>query len=139
VKFAKLLTGILLFWLPAALFAAPMSSVIISEDDSAYTLDNGIVTARAAKRSGDLISLKYKGLELLSTQSGRWGGYWSHNTANGQHVAGITLDPKTNGGRRGEVSLKGIYSGNPMGSGPGGSVAADIDIRYALGRGDSGL
>jgi rhamnogalacturonan endolyase len=138
MKSRKLCLGILLIWLPAALFAAP-KPVVISEDDSAYTLDNGILTARAAKRSGDLVSLKYKGLEMLNTQSGRWGGYWSHNTANGQHVFRITIDPKTNGGRRGEVSLKGIYTGNAMGSGPGGSVAADIEIRYALGGGDSGL
>src|SRR5262249_48780712 len=39
----------------------------------------------------------------------------------------------------GEVSIKGISNGRPMGSGPGGSVIADIEIRYALGRGDSGL
>jgi rhamnogalacturonan endolyase len=138
MKSRKVSLGILLIWLPAALFAAP-KPVVVSEDDSAYTLDNGILTARTVKRTGDLVSLKYKGLEMLNTQSGRWGGYWSHNTANGQHVFRITIDPKTNGGQRGEVSLKGIYTGNAMGSGPGGSVAADIEIRYALGSGDSGL
>ncbi|HKI68268.1 MAG TPA: polysaccharide lyase family protein, partial [Verrucomicrobiae bacterium] len=51
----------------------------------------------------------------------------------------ITIDPKTNGGERGEVSIKGISNGRPMGSGPGGSVIADIEIRYTLARGDSGL
>ncbi|MCX6923259.1 MAG: hypothetical protein NT154_08635 [Verrucomicrobia bacterium] len=124
---------------PAMLLGAPASPVVISEDDSTFTLANGIVTAHAAKRSGDVTSLKYRGLEMLNTASGRQAGYWSHNTLRGQHFARITIDPKTNGGERGEVSIQGLYEGTPLGSGPGGSVAADIEIRYALGRGDSGL
>src|SRR5207245_1203193 len=63
----------------------------------------------------------------------------SHNTARGRHVTAISIDPKTNGGDHGEVSIKGLYDGSPMGSGPGGSVNADIEIRYALARGISGL
>jgi rhamnogalacturonan endolyase len=121
------------------LLGAPGSPVVISEDDSTFTLANGIVTAHAAKRSGDVTSLKYRGLEMLNPASGRQAGYWSHNTLRGQHSARITIDPKTNGGERGEVSIQGLYEGTPLGSGPGGSVAADIEIRYALGRGDSGL
>ena len=130
---------LLLCLAPAWLHGAPGSPVVISEDDSAYTLANGIVTAQAAKRSGDLTLLKYRGLEMLNIASGRQAGYWSHNTARGQHSARITIDPKTNGGERGEVSIRGLYAGTPLGSGPGGSVAADIEIRYTLGRGDSGL
>ena len=113
--------------------------VAISETDSSFTLNNGIVAAQVAKRSGDLISLKYKGLEMLDNVTQRQPGYWSHNTARGQPVARITIDPKTNQGGRGEVSVRGISGGNPMGSGPGGSVIADIEIRYSLGRGDSGV
>jgi rhamnogalacturonan endolyase len=124
---------------PGMLHGALDSSVVVSEDASTLTLANGIVTAQAAKRSGDLTSLKYRGLEMLNIASGRQAGYWSHNTARGQHLARITIDPKTNGGERGEISIQGLYDGTPLGSGPGGSVAADIEIRYALGRGDSGL
>ncbi len=113
--------------------------VTISETDSSFTLDNGLVTARVAKRSGDLTSLKYQGLEMLDNVTQRQPGYWSHNTARGQPVARLTIDPRTNGGERGEVSIRGISGGNPMGTGPGGSVIADIEIRYALGRGDSGV
>ena len=113
--------------------------VTVSEDNSSLTLDNGIVTAQVAKRSGDLISLKYHGLETLDNVTQRQPGYWSHNAARGRPVARITIDPRTNHGERGEVSVKGISNGNPMGSGPGGSVIADIEIRYALGRGDSGV
>jgi rhamnogalacturonan endolyase len=139
-----------LLFLKCAIFAAMVCSsanlpgaenpVTISEDGSSFTLDNGIVTAQVAKRSGDLVSLKYHGLEMLDNVTQRQPGYWSHNTARGrQIIPRITLDPKTNGGERGEISIKGISDGGPMGSGPGGSVVADIEIRYALGRGDSGV
>jgi hypothetical protein len=87
------------------LHGAPGSPVVIPEDDSTFTLANGIVTAQAAKRSGDLTLLKYRGLEMLDIASGRQAGYWSHNTARGQHFARITIDPKTNGGERGKVSI----------------------------------
>jgi rhamnogalacturonan endolyase len=113
--------------------------VTVGDDENYYTLANGIVTAQISKHSGDLISLEYKSLKILDPR-GRRPAYWSHNTARGQSIiAGITIDPQRNRGERGEVSVKGIANGNQMGSGPGGSVVADVEIRYALGRGDSGL
>src|SRR5690242_17805004 len=56
------------FVLAAALtaFAKP-APVTLSEDADTYTLDNGIVVARVAKASGDLVSLRYKDLEMLAT------------------------------------------------------------------------
>ena len=122
--------------LATRLFAAP--AVAVSENNSAYTLDNGIVTAQIAKRSGDLLSLKYKNLEMLDTGH-RQAGYWEHNVARGRVVDRVTIAPKSNRGQRGEVSIKGLADGGQMGSGPGGTVVADIEIRYALGRGDSGI
>ena len=114
-------------------------AVTISENDQTYTLANGLVTAQIAKRSGDLLSLKYRDLEMLDTRSSRQPAYWSHNAARGRVETRITINPQANGGERGEVSVKGISGGNLMGSGPGGSVTADIEIRYALGRDDSGV
>jgi rhamnogalacturonan endolyase len=112
--------------------------VTVAEDGSSYTLANGSVTARVSKRSGDLLSLKFRDLELLGT-SGHPGAYWSH-AASGPRVSNtVTIDPKTNGGERGEVSVKAVSGGAGLGNGPGGSAVADIEIRYALGRGDSGL
>ncbi len=137
MQLKKLAAIALTFLLPAILQAAP--SVTISEDENSFTLANGIVTAQVSKRSGDLLSLKYKNLEMLDAQSGRQAGYWSHNAARGRQEARVTIDPKTNHGERAEVSIKGISGGNQMGSGPGGSVIANVEIRYALGRGDSGL
>ena len=58
-------------------------------------------------------------------------------------IAAVTIDPADNGGERVEVSIKGISDGRLMGTGPGasaqGNFAADIEIRYALGRGEAGV
>jgi rhamnogalacturonan endolyase len=135
MRFTRLAGAVLLCVITPLLQAAPV--VTVSQDETSFTLANGLITAQIAKRSGNLTSLKYHGLEMLD--SSRQSAYWSHNAARGQQVTGITIDPQTNGGERGEVSIKGISGGNQMGSGPGGSVVADIEIRFALGRGDSGV
>src|SRR5262245_30716758 len=118
--------------------------VKVEEDKTTFTLSNGIVTARVSKRSGDLTSLQYKGTETLNDRSGHAGGYWSHDTTGGKEtVTRVTIDPRSNGGERGEVSVEGISGGVKMGHGPGaardGDFPADIEIRYTLGRDDSGV
>src|SRR5262249_29694441 len=129
-----------------------------------------------AKDSGDLVSLRYQDREMLATfltPDGRPDlekdppghfthglnarftdhqyAFWSHDamgprkTANA--VARITIDPKSNGGARAEVAVKGSSKGRKMGTGPGvsggddteGQFAADIEIRYTLGRGEPGV
>ena len=137
-SFLKLAVFLPLVFISTGLLGAE-NSVVVSENENSFTLANGIVTVQIAKKSGDLTSLKYKNLEMLDNQDQHQAAYWSHNAARGQQLTRITIDPKTNGGERGEVSIKGISGGNPMGSGPGGSVVADIEIRYELGRGDSGV
>jgi rhamnogalacturonan endolyase len=112
--------------------------VTVADDGATFTLANAHVTAKVSKRSGDLVSLKYKDLELLGA-SGHPYGYWSHAGAGPRVTAAVTIDPKTNDGERGEVSVKVVSAGDPVGSGPGGSVIADVEIRYALGRADSGV
>ncbi len=146
------LTIILCVLVLASEFAAPCqaqhelngSPVTVDEDPSSFTLTNGVVTARVSKRSGDLVSLKHHGFEVLTDKSGHAGAYWSHDTTGGQEtITRITIDPDDNGGLRGEVSVKGISGGRRMGRGPGagpnGDFPADIEIRYALGRDDSGI
>jgi rhamnogalacturonan endolyase len=116
------------------------NDVTVSQDENYFTLNNGIVTAKISKNSGDVFSLKYKNFELLDNVDQHQPAYWSHNTALGQEITPrVTIDPKSNEGERGEVSVKGISGGRRMGSGPGGSVVADIEIRYSLGRNDSGI
>jgi rhamnogalacturonan endolyase len=114
--------------------------VTLAEDASSYTLTNGIVTAIINKHSGDLISLKYKDLEMVGGVSGHAHGYWSHTPGKDSQVKDVvTINPASNAGERAEVSVKAISGGAPVGNGPGGSMIADIEIRYALGRGDSGI
>ena len=66
-------------------------------------------------------------------------GFWSHDTEGPNTVRKITIDPKSNGGERAEVSIKGISDGKPMGAGPGGNFISDVEIRYTLGRDEPGL
>lgn len=133
----------LLVALPAA--AQADRPVTVTETREAYTLSNGIVTAMVSKRTGDLLSMTYKGTETVEKDSGgHSGGYWSHDTTGGKEtIARVSIDPSANGGARGEVSVKGISGGIKMGHGPGtapdGDVQLDIDIRYALGRGERGI
>lgn len=141
---AALLATLRFTAVPPTTLTAQTTRVSVTEDGSSFTLSNGIVTARILKSSGDIRSLQYKGTEILTDRSGHAGGYWSHDTTGGKGiVTRITIDPAGNGGERAEVSIKGISGGVKMGHGPGaaadGDFPADIDIRYTLGRGDSGI
>jgi rhamnogalacturonan endolyase len=76
-------------------------------------------------------------------------GFWSHDAmgqrGTGDPIAKVTIDPKTNDGQRAEVSIKGVSGGaRALGTGPGadrdnGDFFADVDLRYALQRGESGV
>src|ERR1700759_3263670 len=100
----KLFLFVAAIFISINLFGAERA-VTVSETDSGFQLDNGIVVAQVAKRSGDLLSLKYQGLEMLDNVSQKQPGYWSHNAALGDHTTRITIDPQANGGQRAEVSL----------------------------------
>lgn len=134
-------------FLALALLCAPAAfaqSVTVTEDAASFTLANGIMTAHVSKRNGDLTSLTYRGVEMFNSKSGHAGAYWSHDTTGGvQTLTKITIDPASNSGERAEVSVKGVSGGNKMGHGPGaaqgGDFPMDIEIRYALGRGDTGI
>lgn len=129
-----------------AAFAATPAPVTVTESDTDFVLANGVLTARVLKRNGDLASLRFHGVEMLTDRSGHAGAYWSHDTTGGTDlVTRITIDPSANGGARAEVSVKGISGGRKMGHGPGvpagaeGDLPVDIEIRYTLGRDDSGI
>jgi hypothetical protein len=99
--------------------------VTLKEDENSYTLDNGIVSATVNKHNGNLTSLLYKGLETMGHNSGHPAGYWEQTPADA--VAGITIDPKTNGAQRGEIAVKGRSGG------------VGLEIRFAVGRHESGI
>lgn len=109
------------------------NSVTLTETPQSYKLKNDYCVAVISKRSGDLISLVYKGIETLGFDSGHPAGYWEQHPAN--PTAGITIDPATNGGQRAEVSIKGIAAGGVG----GGTSNMKMEVRYSMGAEDSGI
>jgi rhamnogalacturonan endolyase len=95
--------------------------VTLTDNGGGWTLDNGIVKATINKRNGTMTSLVFHG---INTMGG--GGYWEQ-TPSGQVTQSITIDPTKNGGDRAEVDVKGING------------RMDIELRYALQRGASGI
>jgi rhamnogalacturonan endolyase len=116
--------------------AEPVAPVTVTEDARMFTLANGILTAQVEKRTGNLVSLRYAGLELIEARNGQDGGYWSaigRTRADAKSVARVRIDPARNGGTLGEVSCASVNDpANPR-------VSADVDLRYALPRGGRGL
>jgi rhamnogalacturonan endolyase len=144
IKFTALLGAAAIATSARAQDESNAPAVAVEEDQSSFALSNGIITIRVSKRSGDLTSMQYKGQETLTDKSGHAGGYWSHDTTGGKEtIARVTIDPRATGGNRGEVCVKAISGGLKMGHGPGaaagGDFPADIEIRYCLGRGESGV
>jgi len=95
--------------------------VTVTDNDRAWTLDNGIVKATINKGNSRLTSLVYLGVETMAG-----GGYWEQNPS-GQVTQSLTIDPAKNGGARAEVAVKGVNG------------RMDIEVRYAMERGASGI
>ena len=117
------------------------AAVTITDNGRAWTLDNGIVKATINKNNGNMPSLIYHGVETMGT-GGNSGGYWEETPqAAPQLTQTVTIDPAKNGGARGEVAVKGVTGGTVMltPGAPGGGTYCDIEVRYALGRGESGI
>ena len=114
------------------------AAVTVIDNGASWTLDNGIVKATIRKGSGSMASLVFHGVEMM----GGNGGYWEQTPQDAPQLTNtITIDPATNGGARAEISIKGVTGGATMlGRGaPGGGTYDDMEIRYTLGRGDSGI
>ncbi len=118
--------------------------VTLMQDNGHWTLDNGIVKVAVNKRSGEMESLIYKGLDMMGHDQGA-AGTWEHDPSAASDIHGltdsITIDSTKNGGERAEVSVKGVTGGKIQLSptAPGGGTYCDIELRYSLGRGDSGV
>lgn len=110
------------FTKPVVEKAVVSAPVTLTEKGDAWVLDNGIVRATIDKKKYGLASLRFKGVEMLGP-----GGYWGQ-TPNGQAKASVTLDPRKIGGSGAEISIKGSYD-----------KAMDVEIRYTLERGASGI
>ena len=95
--------------------------VTITDNGATWTMDNGIAKATITKANSRMTSLIFHGVNIMGP-----GGIWE-STPGGQVTQTLTIDPKTNGGQRGEVAIKGING------------RMDIEIRFALERGVSGF
>ena len=106
--------------------------VTVQADKAGITMFNGSVTARVDKRHGELVSLTYRGQELL----GHGGGYWSfagRGSTSAQAETFLRLNPATNGGARAEVVSRLPAAANDH------SRNLAMEFRYSLGRGESGV
>src|SRR6185312_5436867 len=95
--------------------------VTLIDNGDSWTMDNGIVKMTVLKRNGNLSSLVYHGIEILTR-----GEYWEQ-TPSGTITARVTIDPATNLGERAEVSVLGVNPGDPnhpspLGGPPGSGV-----------------
>jgi rhamnogalacturonan endolyase len=96
------------------------SPVTVTDDGKNFTLSNGYETAIINKISGDMLSLKVKGVETQGYVSGHHAGYWEQSPAGAARMeAKVTIDPAGNGGERAEVSIKGWSDGKGLNSGGG--------------------
>jgi len=122
-------------FVPSQVQSKSSGPVIVTDDATAFTLTNGIVTTKIDKHSASLLTLQYKEHELLGPMG--IDGFWALPASNmefgSKREASVILDPKSNHGDRAIVSVRFSYDGDPK------SVPADIEIRYSLGRGDSAL
>jgi len=137
------LLGSAFFFMPLALalfvptLRAADTAVTVTDNGRTWTLDNGLVKATVVKNNGNLSSLVYRGVETMGA-----GGYWEQTPQGAAQVSQtVTIDPSKNGGARAEVAVKGVTGGKVMlsPSAPGGGTYCDLEIRYAMGRGESGF
>jgi rhamnogalacturonan endolyase len=95
--------------------AAQSTPVSVKDDGAAWVLSNAYLTATISKVTGDMVSLKYKGLETMGYVSGHHAGYWEQNPSGAARLeAKLTIDPAANGGERVEVSVKGWSDGESL-------------------------
>ena len=118
--------------------------VTLIDNGDSWTMDNGIVKMTILKKNGTIAvsSLTYHGVDILPNRHENW-----ESTPAGQLTATVTIDPASNGGKRAEVSVKGINPGGGLftpddgtqGPGRPKDGGMDIEVRYTLERGTSGF
>ncbi len=123
---------------PAVAHATTSAAVTVTDNGGSWTLDNGIVKATVTKNNAFMPSFIFQGKQMLAAS----GGTWEHTPQGAPQLTNtVTIDPATNNGDRAEIAVKGITGGTYMltRNAPGGGSLCDMEIRYSLGRGDSGI
>jgi rhamnogalacturonan endolyase len=106
---------------PVVAKPAVNTPVTVTENDASWTLDNGIIKATISKFYSHITSMIYHGVETMGP-----GGIWEQ-APSGQVTRSLTVDPAKNGGERAEIAMKGVNG------------RMDIEVRYAMERGVSGI
>lgn len=114
------------------------AAVRVTDSPVTVMLENGLIALKINKANANVISLEYKGLNLVDG-AGYWNAYG--NSPGGPKTEQksqalplrITQDPATNGGSMGEIEIDMPYDEQP------GREPLDIAIRYGLRQGDSGV
>ena len=87
--------------------SSPAGQIVLTDDGNAFTLTNGIITTKIDKHSASLLTLQYKGHELLGPMG--IDGFWALPASNmefgSKREASVVLDPKTSNGDRAIVSV----------------------------------
>jgi rhamnogalacturonan endolyase len=114
-------------------------TVAISSDADTATIANGILSATIDKATGNLRSLQFHGVDVLAHGEeymnvyGETPGETKTQEKPGPSELVITQNPQANGGSIGEIAIRFPYHGQPN------AVPMDLEIRFTLHRGDSGL
>jgi rhamnogalacturonan endolyase len=111
-------------------------AVTLTKTDSGFTLANGIVTVQIDAQSAAILSITYKGVEMLGAGD-RENGYWSlpgtEMHFGPKPVVAVIDDPANNNGERATISCRFSYDGGPR------TIPANVDIHYSLARGGSAV
>jgi rhamnogalacturonan endolyase len=100
---------------PHPALAQQDAPVTVTDDGRNFILSNGYLTATINKNTGDMTSLKVKGIETQGYVSGHHAGYWEQSPSGAARLESkLTIDPATNGGARAEVSIKGWSDGKSL-------------------------
>ncbi len=135
MKTNSILLILLLIAAASAVAQTKTAPVMLADDGKYFTLANGIVTVKIEKDTAAMASFRYRDWEILGGM-GR-DGYWTLPAVGldfgRRRTAAVRLDPATNNGERAIVSCRFEFDGDPK------TVPSDVEMRYALGRGDSGV
>lgn len=112
---------------------ARAADVTLVEDERGFAIGNGTVSVRVEKRTGNLTSMTYGGLDLLRRGRGYWSFVGSSGRLGTKISSKVRQNPSANGGERAEVMCRFEYEAT------GGGIPCNVDLCYSLGRADSGV
>jgi rhamnogalacturonan endolyase len=109
------------------------TAVVLNEDERGYSMSNGLISIRVEKRTGNLTSMTAHGVGLFSPGRGYWSFVGSGSRLGSKITTEVTVNPSENNGERGIVVCR--FQHDPE----TGGIPCNVDIGYALGRGDQGV